>query len=118
MSAYRLPRSGSWLGALKGVLGNVVGGLHIFNGPRFRVGDRIQNDVWSSVQGIVEDVYLSIAGGDSEAIVLDVFVFPLIWLLWLGGLIVVAGGFVAIAGRRTLPDSRAAVLEAGSTADE
>ena len=68
--------------------------------------------------GIVEDVYLSIAGGNSEAIVLDVFVFPLIWLLWLGGLIVVAGGFVAIAGRRSLPGTRAVVVEAGSTADE
>jgi cytochrome c-type biogenesis protein CcmH/NrfF len=30
---------------------------------------------------------------------LDVFVFPLQWLLWLGGLIVVAGGVVAL-GRK------------------
>lgn len=50
--------------------------------------------------GVVEDVYLSIAGGGADAIVLDVFVFPLMWLLWLGGLIVVAGGFLSVAGRR------------------
>ncbi len=50
--------------------------------------------------GLFEDLYLSIAGGTADAIVLDVFVFPFIWVLWAGGLIVVAGGFIAIAGRR------------------
>jgi cytochrome c-type biogenesis protein CcmF len=49
--------------------------------------------------GVVEDLYLSIAGGTADEVVLDVFVFPLIWVLWLGGLVVVAGGFLAVAGR-------------------
>ena len=50
--------------------------------------------------GLVEDVYLTIAGGNSQFVVLDVFVFPLMWLLWFGGLTVVAGGFLAVVGRR------------------
>jgi cytochrome c-type biogenesis protein CcmF len=50
--------------------------------------------------GIVEDVYLAIAGGNADVAVLDVFVFPLMWVLWLGGLVAVAGGFLSVAGRR------------------
>jgi cytochrome c-type biogenesis protein CcmF len=42
--------------------------------------------------GLVDDVYLSLAGGNAEEIALDVFVFPLMWVLWAGGLITVAGG--------------------------
>jgi cytochrome c-type biogenesis protein CcmF len=49
--------------------------------------------------GLIDDVYVSLAGGNNDEIVLDVFVFPLQWLLWLGGLIVVAGGVVAL-GRK------------------
>jgi cytochrome c-type biogenesis protein CcmF len=49
--------------------------------------------------GLIDDVYVSLAGGSDDEIVLDVFVFPLQWLLWLGGLIVVAGGVVAL-GRK------------------
>lgn len=50
--------------------------------------------------GLVDDVYLSLAGGDADRIVLDVLVFPLMWLLWAGGLVVVAGGAWSVAGRR------------------
>ena len=68
--------------------------------------------------GLVEDVYVSIAGGNSESISLDVFVFPLMWLLWVGGLIVVAGGFLAVAGRRRADGVRAPVpAVTGSAAD-
>jgi len=51
--------------------------------------------------GLVEDVYLSLAGGTEERVALDVFVFPLQWLVWAGGAIVVAGGVMALGrGRR------------------
>jgi cytochrome c-type biogenesis protein CcmF len=46
--------------------------------------------------GIVNDVYLAIAGGSAERIELNVFVFPLQWLLWAGGAIVVLGGLFAM----------------------
>jgi cytochrome c-type biogenesis protein CcmF len=46
--------------------------------------------------GIVNDVYLAIAGGSAERIELNVFVFPLQWLLWAGGAIVVFGGVFAM----------------------
>ncbi len=50
--------------------------------------------------GLVEDVYVTLAGGNAEELVLDVFIFPLMWMLWAGGLITVAGGFWAFQGRR------------------
>jgi len=57
--------------------------------------------------GILEDVYLSIAGGSSETIALDVFIFPLQWLVWVAGGIMILGGFVALGRkvrrRDTLP---------------
>jgi cytochrome c-type biogenesis protein CcmF len=46
--------------------------------------------------GFVNDVYLAIAGGSAERIELNVFVFPLQWLLWAGGAIVVFGGVFAM----------------------
>ena len=50
-------------------------------------------DVWT---GIIDDVYVGIAGGSAERIELNVFVFPLQWLLWVGGVILVAGGLIAL----------------------
>jgi cytochrome c-type biogenesis protein CcmF len=52
--------------------------------------------VWT---GWVDDVYLNIAATDDEAIRLKVLVFPLQWLLWFGGLVIVAGGVLAL-GRK------------------
>jgi len=49
--------------------------------------------------GLVDDVYLSIAGGTADVVALDVFVFPLQWLVWVAGLIIVLGGLVAL-GRK------------------
>jgi cytochrome c-type biogenesis protein CcmF len=46
--------------------------------------------------GFVNDVYLAIAGGSGERIELNVFVFPLQWLLWAGGAVVVLGGVFAM----------------------
>jgi cytochrome c biogenesis factor len=44
----------------------------------------------------VNDVYLAIAGGSAERIELNVFVFPLQWMLWAGGAVVVFGGLFAM----------------------
>ncbi len=49
--------------------------------------------------GLVDDVYVTIAGTDGDAIRLSVLIFPLQWLLWFGGLTIVAGGLVAL-GRK------------------
>ncbi len=49
--------------------------------------------VWT---GFIDDVYIGISGGSAERIELNVFVFPLQWLLWVGGLILVAGGLIAL----------------------
>jgi cytochrome c-type biogenesis protein CcmF len=49
--------------------------------------------------GLIDDVYLNLSARSGESIVLDVFVFPLQWLLWLGGSIIVLGGVVALARR-------------------
>ena len=69
--------------------------------------------------GLIEDVYLSIAGGGTDAIVLDVFVFPFMWLLWVGGAVVVAGGFLSVIGRRRLQgDQVRARVVAALTVDE
>jgi cytochrome c-type biogenesis protein CcmF len=53
--------------------------------------------------GLREDVYLSLVRIEqgTAAITLDVYRFPLVWMLWLGGLVVFAGGaWSAIAARR------------------
>ena len=57
-------------------------------------------DVWT---GFVDDVYVGLAGGSATSIELNVFVFPLQWLLWVGGLIVVLGGAFAMVRK---PGSR------------
>jgi cytochrome c-type biogenesis protein CcmF len=47
-----------------------------------------------------DDLYVGIAGGSLERILLNVFIFPYQWLLWFGGLVTVAGGAVAILRRQ------------------
>lgn len=64
-------------------------------------------DVWT---GMIDDVYVAIAGGSGERIELNVFIFPLQWLLWVGGFIVVAGG-VAALGRNGSRRSRSPEIE-------
>jgi len=52
--------------------------------------------VWSTWS---DDVYLSLAALDAAGIRLKVLLFPFQWLLWLGGIIIVAGGVLAL-GRK------------------
>ena len=72
-------------------------------------------DVWT---GLIDDVYLSLAGADGDRVVLQVFVFPLQWLLWVGGFIVVLGGVIALGRKpgkdRTTPRSDPGEREATS----
>jgi cytochrome c-type biogenesis protein CcmF len=56
--------------------------------------------VWT---GPRHDVYVNLGGGTTEAVVLQVSVFPLQWLLWLGGLVIVAGGVIALRRKRRSP---------------
>jgi cytochrome c-type biogenesis protein CcmF len=66
--------------------------------------------------GLVDDVYVSLAGGSADEIVLDVFVFPLMWLLWAGGLITVAGGVWSFVARKPPRERPAARPPAEATA--
>ncbi len=62
-------------------------------------------EVWTSFS---TDVYVGLAGGSVESVLLNVFIFPYQWLLWFGGLVVVAGGGLAMrrkpARRRATSD--------------
>jgi len=54
--------------------------------------------------GLIDDVYLSLAGlTERGTLVLEVFVFPLMWLLWFGGLLTALGGAYALRARRSKP---------------
>ena len=50
--------------------------------------------------GLREDVYLSLVRIDSDGVTIDAFRFPLMWLLWSGALLIVAGGGWSFAGRK------------------
>ena len=51
--------------------------------------------------GLGEDVFVALAGVPGDEVVVDVFVFPLMWVLWLGGLVATAGGMWAVfVGKR------------------
>ncbi|MDJ0952099.1 MAG: cytochrome c-type biogenesis CcmF C-terminal domain-containing protein [Acidimicrobiia bacterium] len=50
--------------------------------------------------GIGEDVFVALATVPGDDVVLDVMVFPLMWVLWTGGLIMVGGGVWAVAARK------------------
>ncbi len=69
-------------------------------------------DVWTSFS---EDVYVGIAGGGADRILLNVFVFPFQWLLWFGGFVIVAGGGMAFWRK---PSKRHEASEQVSTADQ
>ena len=52
--------------------------------------------------GLVDDVYVSLNGVQGDRLFIDVFVFPLMWMLWLGSVVTVAGGFWSYVGTRRL----------------
>ncbi len=49
--------------------------------------------VWTTFS---EDLYLGIAGGRAQAVLLNVFIFPYQWLLWFGGFVIALGGGIAM----------------------
>ena len=50
--------------------------------------------------GLTEDVYLSLTALEPGSVSLQVIRHPLMWLLWAGGLVTVAGGLWALVGGR------------------
>jgi cytochrome c-type biogenesis protein CcmF len=50
--------------------------------------------------GITEDVFVALATVPGDDVVLDVMIFPLMWVLWAGGLIAVGGGTGAVYARK------------------
>ncbi len=50
--------------------------------------------------GLVEDVFIALATVPGDDVVLDVMVFPLMWVLWTGGLVMVGGGMWAVFVRK------------------
>ncbi|MCL1693765.1 MAG: cytochrome c biogenesis protein CcsA [Actinomycetia bacterium] len=76
----------------------------LHNYPKF--GQTITTpQVWTTW---VDDVYLTIAAIDETGLRLKVLIFPLQWLLWFGGLTIVAGGVLALGRkpRRTSATSK------------
>jgi cytochrome c-type biogenesis protein CcmF len=60
--------------------------------------------------GLREDVYLSLVRIEqgTSAVTIDAMRFPLMWMLWLGGLVVVAGGAWSFTAKRRTRDLRPA----------
>ncbi len=50
--------------------------------------------------GFTEDVFIALAAVPGDSVVVDVSVFPLMWVLWLGGLIAVGGGLWGVAAKK------------------
>jgi len=65
--------------------------------------------------GLREDVYLSLVRieADSARVTIDAFRFPLMWLLWSGALLVVAGGGWSFVGRKRRRDLSSLKVESG-----
>jgi cytochrome c biogenesis factor len=49
---------------------------------------------------LTEDVFVAMRVPGDE-IVIDIMVFPLMWLLWAGGMIAVAGGLWAVYAKKS-----------------
>ncbi|MEA2010719.1 MAG: cytochrome c-type biogenesis CcmF C-terminal domain-containing protein [Actinomycetota bacterium] len=70
--------------------------------------------VWTSW---IDDVYLTIAAMDDTGIRLKVLIFPLQWLLWVGGLTIVAGGVLSLGRKSRRPSRRPRVSDEEERAD-
>ena len=88
-ATIELSRGGRVLGTLEPRLNQYPNQVQAIPTPSVRTGLR-------------EDVYLSLVRIEpgSATVTVDAFRFPLMWLLWLGGLIVFAGGLRSYYGRR------------------
>jgi cytochrome c-type biogenesis protein CcmF len=57
--------------------------------------------------GLTEDLYVSLTRIDGAGVSADVFRNPLMWLLWVGGFVIVGGAvWPLVAGRRSRADER------------
>jgi cytochrome c-type biogenesis protein CcmF len=98
-----IARGGTSLGSLAPALTQYPNQIQAVPTPSVRVGLR-------------EDLYLSLVRIEEGTgrVTIDVFRFPLMWLLWLGGLTVVAGGGLSFLSRRS---GRSRQQEIPETAD-
>ncbi len=100
-ASFTLSRGTSILGTLEPRLNQYPNQVQAIPTPSVRTGLR-------------EDVYLSLVRieADSARVTIDAFRFPLMWVLWAGALLVVAGGgwsFVGLKRRRDLSALKAEV---------
>lgn len=65
--------------------------------------------------GWFEDVFVALATVPGDDVVLDVMVFPLMWMLWVGGLMSVGGGLWAVFAKK--PRRRSTVAARTEPAD-
>jgi cytochrome c-type biogenesis protein CcmF len=88
-ATFDLYRGGDRLGSLRPRLNDYENQVQAIPTPAVRTGLR-------------EDVYLSLVriDGDTSRVTVDAYRFPLMWVLWLGGLVVFAGGVWSFAGRK------------------
>jgi cytochrome c-type biogenesis protein CcmF len=61
--------------------------------------------------GLVEDVFVALAAVPGDEVVIDVFIFPLMWMLWFGGLVVVGGGLWGVYAKRARRSAEVAVTK-------
>ena len=54
--------------------------------------------------GIDEDIYVSLRAVDQNRALVDVQLFPLQWMVWVGGFVIAGGGFWSLTGRRRARD--------------
>jgi cytochrome c-type biogenesis protein CcmF len=71
--------------------------LNAYPGQRQSVG---MPSVWST---LTNDLYVALAQFDTQRLTLNLSRFPLMSWLWVGGMLVVAGGFWALGGPRRKP---------------
>jgi cytochrome c-type biogenesis protein CcmF len=100
-ASFTLSRGSTVLGTLEPRLNQYPNQVQAIPTPSVRTGLR-------------EDVYLSLVRIEAETaqVTIDAFRFPLMWLLWTGALMVVAGGGWSFVGRKRRRDLSALKAEA------